>query len=77
MSDRNDYQIVHLDGLSFSRAWNMKKIAKKLPDNNKLKLRLNTTANQFINTSLKVIFDGGYGGEHWLASFAIYALSIE
>ncbi|AMA50469.1 MULTISPECIES: DUF2891 domain-containing protein [Flavobacterium] len=77
VSDRNDYQIVHLDGLSFSRAWNMKKIAKKLPDNNKLKLRLNTTANQFINNSLKVIFDGGYGGEHWLASFAIYALSIE
>ena len=28
VSDRNDYQIVHLDGLSFSRAWNFLQIAK-------------------------------------------------
>lgn len=75
VSDRNDYQIVHLDGLSFSRAWNMKTIAKILPPKNKTKLKFEKTANEFITNSLKVIFDGGYGGEHWLASFAIFALT--
>jgi hypothetical protein len=32
-------------------------------------------ANQHIEASLPNISDGGYEGEHWLASFAIYALS--
>lgn len=77
VSDRSDYQIVHLDGLSFSRAWNMKTIAKHLPHNNQTKLKFEKTSSEFISKSLKVIFDGGYGGEHWLASFAIFALSIK
>ncbi len=77
VSDRNDYQIVHLDGLSFSRAWNMKNIAKNLPKNNPVKKRFETTAQEFINKSLNVLFNSGYGGEHWLASFAIFALSIK
>lgn len=75
VSDRNDYQIVHLDGLSFSRAWNMKNIAKNLSKKNPIKTRFETTAQQFTNKSLTVLFDSGYGGEHWLASFAIFALS--
>lgn len=75
VSDRSDYQIVHLDGLSFSRAWNMKRIAAYLPKNNPLKTKLNLVSTQFIEKSLSVLFDSGYGGEHWLASFAIFALS--
>ena len=77
VSDRSDYQIVHLDGLSFSRAWNMKTIAKHLPHNNQTKLKFEKTSSEFISKSLKIIFDGGYGGEHWLASFAIFALSVK
>ena len=77
VSDRSDYQIVHLDGLSFSRSWNMKNIARALPKNNPIKKRFETTAQEFTHKSLKVIFDGGYGGEHWLASFAIFALSVK
>lgn len=77
VSDRNDYQIVHLDGLSFSRAWCMKGIANKLPAGHQYKNLFNTTANGFLNESLPKIFNGGYGGEHWLASFAVYALSIK
>lgn len=77
VSDRSDYQIVHLDGLSFSRAWNMKTIAKHLPKNNPTKLKFEKTSSEFISKSVKVIFDGGYGGEHWLASFAIFALSVK
>lgn len=72
VSDRTDYQIVHLDGLSFSRAWCMKGIALALPQNNPLKKRFNIHAHKFLENSLPQIFSGGYGGEHWLASFAVY-----
>ncbi|RQO30034.1 DUF2891 domain-containing protein [Taibaiella sp. KBW10] len=74
VSDRSDYQTVHLDGLSFSRAWCMKAIAAQLYDTNPNQKLFKATADQFLNATLPQIFDGGYGGEHWLASFAIYAL---
>lgn len=77
VSDRTDYQIVHLDGLSFSRAWCLKNIGNKLPANHPYKKTFLAAANNFLNHSLPKIFDGGYGGEHWLASFAVYALSIK
>ena len=77
VSDRNDYQIVHLDGLSFSRAWNMKSIAAVLPKNNTLKKLFETTSETFISKSMQTLSESGYGGEHWLASFAIFALTIK
>ena len=77
VSDRSDYQIVHLDGLSFSRAWCMKGIANKLPKNHPYKNKFKTTATKFLKESLPQIFNGGYGGEHWLASFAVYALTVQ
>lgn len=75
VSDRSDYQIGHLDGLMFSRAWNMRNISKRLPDGHPWKNRFERTADEFIQTALKHIDEGNYGGEHWLASFAIYALT--
>lgn len=77
VSDRSDYQIVHLDGLSFSRAWCMKGIARKLPANHPYKKSFTIAAHTFLNQTLPQIFNGGYGGEHWLASFAVYALSVK
>lgn len=74
VSDRNDYQTVHLDGLSFSRAWCMRSISAQLYDRNPYKQRFKATSDTFLNATLPQIFNGGYGGEHWLASFAIYAL---
>jgi hypothetical protein len=76
VSDRNDYHIVHLDGLFFSRAWCMKSIAGKLPQGHPLKTLFEKNAAIYIASALPEITNGGYGGEHWLASFAIYALSI-
>ncbi len=73
VSDRSDYQIVHLDGLSFSRAWCMRIISKHLEPKNPLKHKFSQTADMFLKTTLPQVFSG-YGGEHWLASFAIYAL---
>lgn len=74
VSDRADLQIVHLDGLSLSRAWCMKSIARLLPQTNKTKLLFEQTANQFLLSTLPNVTSGNYGGDHWLASFAVYAL---
>jgi len=76
ISDRTDLQIVHLDGLILSRAWCMKGIAKVLPDRNKTKILFENTSQIFLQQSLPNVVSGNYGGEHWLASFAVYALSL-
>lgn len=75
VSDRSDMQIIHLDGLSLSRAWCMKGIAKALPKNDPRRAQLLKSAQNFINLTLPQIASGEYGGEHWLGSFAVYALS--
>ena len=74
VSDRTDLQIVHLDGLCFSRSWCMKGIAAVLPAGDKRKELLLRSSIQHLNASLPNIASGSYGGEHWLASFAVYAL---
>ncbi len=77
ISDINDYQTVHLVGLSFTRAWCMKGVAAALPKNHKLKKSFSQTADKFLANALPLVFQGNYGGDHWLASFAVYALSDE
>jgi hypothetical protein len=77
VSDRTDLQIVHLDGLCFSRSWCMKGIAKQLPATDKRKQILLRSAVRHMNASLPNVASGSYGGEHWLASFAVYALVAE
>ena len=74
VSDRDDYQIGHLDGLSFSRAWCFKGIASALPASSKRRAAMERAAAELIEKTLPHI-TGSYGGEHWLASFAVYALS--
>ncbi|TXE15021.1 DUF2891 domain-containing protein [Seonamhaeicola algicola] len=71
VSDRTDGHLVHLDGVNFSRAWNLNTIANGMPEYNHLK----NLANKHINYSLPSIFNDDYMGSHWLGSFAIYALS--
>lgn len=77
VSDRNDFQIVHLDGLCFSRSWCMRGIAAELPSEDKRKPILRRSAIRHLQASLPNIASGSYGGEHWLASFAVYALEQE
>lgn len=71
VSDRTDGKLVHLDGLNFSRAWSLYKIAEGLPEYNHLK----NIGNQHINYSQPSIFGDDYMGSHWLGSFAIYSLN--
>lgn len=71
VSDRSDGKLVHLDGLNFSRAWALKYIAEKPGMNRNLLL---DAADKHLNAALPNVADGDYAGEHWLASFAVYAL---
>lgn len=70
VSDRTDGHLVHLDGLNFSRAWNLYYLIKHYP---KEFSHLKELANYHLNFSLPSIVDGNYEGEHWLASFALRA----
>ncbi len=71
VSDRTDGKLVHLDGLNFSRARVLKEIASTLPEYG----HLLTIAEEHIRYSLPSIVDGGYEGEHWLATFALLSLN--
>ena len=74
VSDKSDYQTVHLVGLSFSRAWCMKGIASALPANDRKSKLFKSTADTFIKNALPEITNDNYGESHWLASFAFYAM---
>jgi len=75
VSDRTDMYIVHLDGLAISRAWCMKGIATDLPEGHPWKALFEKTAGIFLTEALEHVSSGNYGGDHWLASFMLYALS--
>ena len=75
VSDRTDLQIVHLDGLSFSRSWCMKGLANALPVKDVRRKILLRSAVHHLQSALPNVVSGNYGGEHWLASFAVYALT--
>lgn len=76
VSDRSDPKIVHLDGLNLSRAWAMQGIAAALPEGDPMRAVLNKSAAVHAQASLPHVTSGDYAGEHWLASFAVYMLSV-
>lgn len=75
VSDRTDLQIVHLDGLKFSRSWCMKGLATILPVKDARRKLLQQSSIKHLEAALPNVVSGHYGGEHWLASFAVYALT--
>lgn len=70
--DRTDGKLVHLDGLNISRAWCLYGIASKLPAAQAKPLK--ALANQHLTAALPHVASGNYSGEHWLASFVVYAM---
>jgi hypothetical protein len=70
VSDRRDGKLVHLDGLNFSRAWCLYGIASL-----KGYGHLRRIADEHLRYSLAAVTGDSYEGGHWLASFAVYALS--
>ncbi len=75
VTDRTDPQIVHLDGLNLSRAWCMQGIASALGPHDPAHTVLVESARRHAGTSLPHVASGNYMGEHWLATFALLALS--
>ncbi|MDX2275312.1 MAG: DUF2891 domain-containing protein [Hyphomonadaceae bacterium] len=74
VSDRSDGKIAHLDGLNLSRAWCWRALASAHPADSALSIRAREAAEHHINASLPHVA-GDYMGEHWLASFALLALT--
>lgn len=70
VSDRSDGKLVHLDGLNFSRAWNLYELA----DTYEAFYHLKTTADQHFAKAYPNLFGDTYEGSHWLGTFALYAL---
>ncbi|MGC6463091.1 MAG: DUF2891 domain-containing protein [Pirellulaceae bacterium] len=75
VSDVTDGKIVHLAGLDLNRAWCLRGIAAALPKSDPRKTLLETSASEHVAKGLEYVFSGHYEGEHWLATFAVYALS--
>lgn len=74
VTDRADGQLVHLDGLNLSRAWCMWSIAAALPLGDPRRLVLTGSAARHADAGLAGVTSGDYMGEHWLATFAVFAL---
>ena len=74
VSDRTDGKIVHLDGLNLSRAWDLYIIANHL-NNDALITACRKLAAEHLAASVPHVASEHYEGSHWLASFAVYALT--
>ena len=75
VTDRSDMRIVHLDGLNLSRAWCMYGATEKLRRRGRRR-RVNRAAELQLRSAIPNIATEHYEGTHWLASFAVYALSV-
>ena len=74
VDDRGDPQIAHLDGLSLSRAWMLRRIAAALPAGHARCQEFEAAAVRHLEAGMPWTIGGDYAGEHWLASFAALAL---
>jgi hypothetical protein len=77
VTDRTDPQLVHLDGLNLSRAWCMRGIATALPAGDAARAALIASAARHAESALGHVASGDYAGEHWLASFAVYLITMK
>lgn len=74
VSDRSDGKIAHLDGLNLSRAWCWRSVAAALPPDDPVAAAARDAAQAHLDASLPHVA-GDYMGEHWLATFALLALT--
>ena len=72
--DRTDGKMAHLDGVNLSRAWCWREIAAALPVGHAVRPVAEAAARIHLAIALPHVA-GDYMGEHWLASFALLALT--
>lgn len=75
VSDRSDPYLVHLDGLNLARAWCWREIAAALSDADPRRPIARDAATLHLDTGLPALASGEYAGTHWLATFAVLALT--
>ncbi len=75
VSNRCDPFIVHLDGLNLSRAWCWRAIANALPEDDPRIAVARAAASAHLEAGLAGVAGGHYVGDHWLATFAVVALT--
>jgi hypothetical protein len=63
VADHADPKQSHLDGLCFTRAWCFRRLGDA------------GAARALVQAALPHVVGGDYAGEHWLATFAVLALS--
>ncbi len=73
VSDRSDPKMAHLDGLNLSRAWCWSMLSPDLPAS--LQEPVALAIERHLAASLPHAVGGDYVGTHWLASFALLALT--
>jgi len=72
VEDRTDGKLVHLDGLNFSRAWALYRLARRIGGSEGERLR--EVADIHVRASIDQVVGSDYVGSHWLASFLLNAL---
>ena len=75
VSDVTDGKLVHLAGLNLSRAWTLDAISEALPKEAQWKAPFARSAQAHLDAGLAYVFSGHYEGEHWLGTFAVYAIT--
>ena len=75
VSDPSDGKIAHLDGLNLSAAWCWRSLSRAVGPYDPRRTVMLEAANRRLGTSLGAVA-GDYAGEHWLASFALLALTV-
>lgn len=73
VSDPADPKIVHLHGLNLSRGWCWRQLQPRLPAAQRQQAEQAVAAH--LQASLAAATSGDYVGTHWLASFALLALT--
>ena len=73
VSDVTDPKIVHLAGLNLNRAWCLQSVAGALKPSHPLRQPLNASAASHLSAGMAYINSGHYEGDHWLATFGLYA----
>lgn len=75
VSDVTDPKIVHLAGLNLNRAWCLRSVASALRDSHPLRQALIENSESHLAEGLSYINSGHYEGDHWLATFGLYAIA--
>jgi hypothetical protein len=75
ISDPADPKIGHLIGLNLNRAWVWRRLAALLPAGDARIQLLNESAARHYQAALPLLSEEDYHRAHWLASFAVYALT--